>query len=148
MADRESLWAPGFTEYLLAGVAGLTLLGIVAAFAFYLVPPRHLQLAELQPAYRVAAQAEFPVGASRTINWGDRVILVVRTGAGAYAAVQGTAPTDGCLLRWDATSLRVLSPCTYLVYDLRGNVVRGLTTVPLLRFPVFVRDDVVYVAHS
>lgn len=101
----------------------------------------------MQPAFVVAAESEFPVGASRVVDWGDQVILVVRTGEKVFAGLQGTAPTDGCILDWDATSLSVVSPCSYIVYDLQGNVVRGLTTVPLQRFPVFVRDRVVYVGR-
>ena len=38
-----------------------------------------------------------------------------------------------------------MSPCSYLVYDLHGNVVRGLTTVPLQRYGVFERQGAVYV---
>jgi hypothetical protein len=34
------------------------------------------------------------------------------------------------------------------VYDLHGNVVRGLSTVPLQRYEVFVRSGVVYVTGS
>jgi len=138
----------GFNEYLLAGVAALMLVGAVMVVAFYLLPSKHLQLYELQRAYRVGPEADFPVGASRVVNWGERIVLVIRTGEQAYAALQATAPTDGCLLTWDDRSLRVWSPCGYLVYDLHGNVVRGLTTLPLLRYRVFVTDDVIYVTTS
>lgn len=122
--------------------------GLILGIGLYLLPPEHLQLAELQPAYRVTREADFPVGTSRVVNWGERVILVVRTAEQSYAALQGTAPTDGCILTWDPASLRVLSPCTYLIYDLHGNVVRGLSTVPLQRYAVFIRDGVVYVTGT
>jgi nitrite reductase/ring-hydroxylating ferredoxin subunit len=141
-------WQPGFSERLLAGIAVLMAAGLIMAVGLYLLPPPQLQLAELQPAYRVTREADFPVGTSRVVNWGEQVILVVRTAEQAYAALQGTAPTDGCILTWDPASLRVLSPCTYLVYDLHGNVVRGLSTVPLQGYEVFVRDGVVYVTRS
>lgn len=145
---QSSLWHPGFNEYLLGGIAALVAAAVLIGFVLYLLPPEPLALAELQPAYRVAREAEFPINASRVVNWGENIILVVRTGEQAYAALQATAPTDGCILKWDATSRRVLSPCTYLVYDLHGNVVRGLTTVPLHRYAVFVRDGVVYVTRA
>jgi nitrite reductase/ring-hydroxylating ferredoxin subunit len=141
-------WQPGFNEYLIGGLAVLMLVGTIMAVGLYLLPPENLQLAELQPAYRVTRAADLPIGASRVVNWGDRAILVVRTSEQSYAALQATAPTDGCLLQWDPTSMRVESPCTYLVYDLHGNVVRGLTTVPLQRYGVFVRAGVVYVTES
>jgi nitrite reductase/ring-hydroxylating ferredoxin subunit len=147
-ATGASGWKPGFNEYLVGGIAALMLAGILIVIALYTIPSERLQLPELQPAYRVAREADFPVGTSRLVNWGDRVILVVRTDQQSYVALQGTAPNDGCILRWDAPSLRVESPCSYLVYDLHGNVVRGLTTVPLLRYAVYVRDGNVFVTRS
>ncbi len=140
-------WRLAFGEYVLAGSVAMLLLGALAAVVLYLIPSSPLQLEELQPAYQVAPEANFPVNSSRIVNWGDQVILVVRTGDQSYSALQGTAPTDGCILSWNETSLRIVSPCTHLVYDLRGNVVRGLSTVPLQRYPVFIRDGVVYVAR-
>lgn len=144
----SSRWQPGFNEYLLAGIAVLVAVAVLLGIALYALPPSPLALAELQPAYRVAREAEFPVNASRVVNWGDDIILVIRTGEQAYAALQATSPSDGCILKWDATSQRVLSPCKYVVYDLHGNVVRGLTTVPLHRYAVFVRNGVVYVTRA
>jgi len=143
----DAPWEPGFSEYLLGGIVVLMVVGLALAAFLYLLPPERLQLAELQPAFVVAPEAQLPVGASRVVDWGQQVILVVRTGEKTYAGLQGTSPTDGCILDWDPTSLRVLSPCTYIVYDLQGNVVRGLTTVPLQRYPVFVRDGIVYVGR-
>lgn len=142
------VWRPGFTERLLGGIVVLMLAGVFLGISLYLLPPPHLQLPELQPAFRVAAAEDFPIGGSRVVNWGERVVLVVHSGEQSYAALQGTAPTDGCILRWDPVSMRVLSPCTSLVYDLHGNVVRGLTTVPLQRYTVFVRQGDVYVTGS
>jgi hypothetical protein len=143
----RGVWEPGFSEYLLGGIVVLMVVGLAMAGFLYLLPTEHVQLAELQPAFAVAPESGFPVGASRVVDWGSNIILVVRTDQQAFAGVQGTSPTDGCILNWDPTSLRVLSPCSYIVYDLQGNVVRGLTTVPLQRYPVFVRDSVVYVGR-
>ena len=143
----DALWEPGFSEYLLGGIVTLMVMGLALAAFLYLLPPEHAQLAELQPAFAVAPAPQFPVGASRLVNWGDKVILVVRTGTASFTGLQGTSPSDGCILQWDPTALRVFSPCAYLVYDLHGNVVKGLTTVPLQRYPVFVRDGVVYVGR-
>jgi nitrite reductase/ring-hydroxylating ferredoxin subunit len=137
----------GFNEYLLAGVVVLTLGTVALGIPSYLLPGEHLQIPELQPAVRVARQADFPVGASRVLNWGTRIVLVVHSEAREYSALQGTSPIDGCILDWDAASLRVVSPCSYVVYDLHGNVVRGLTTVPLQRYAVFVRQGAVYVTE-
>jgi nitrite reductase/ring-hydroxylating ferredoxin subunit len=147
-ASPPPAWRPGFIERLLGGIVVLMLAAVFLGISLYLLPPPHLQLPEIQPAYRVGAAADIPIGGSRLVNWGERVILVVRSGEQSYAALQGTAPTDGCILRWDPVSMRVLSPCTSLVYDLHGNVVRGLTTVPLQRYVVFVRQGTVYVTGS
>jgi len=143
----DAPWEAGFSEYLLGGIVTLMVVAAALAAFLYLLPPEHAQLAELQPAFVVAPEAQIPVNASRVVNWGDKVILVVRTGAASYAAVEGVSPADGCIVQWDPTSMRVLSPCRYIVYDLQGNVVRGMTTIPLQRYPVFVRDSVVYVGR-
>jgi nitrite reductase/ring-hydroxylating ferredoxin subunit len=138
-------WQAGFNEYLLGGVVLLTLVLAAAGIGWYLLPGAHLDVPELQPAVRVAG-ADMPDSASRVITWGPRVVLVVRTGD-EFAALQGTSPIDGCILEWDPTSARIVSPCSYVVYDLHGNVVRGLTTVPLLRYDAFVRQGAVYVTE-
>ncbi len=144
----KSDWQATFNEYLLGGIAFLTLVLAVLAAIAYLLPGDYLQIPELQPSVRVAEQADFPVGASRVVTWGPRVVLVVHSAEREYDALQGTSPLDGCILDWDAVSLRVVSPCSFLVYDLHGNVVRGLTTVPLQRYAVFLRQGSVYVTAS
>lgn len=130
---------------MLGGVIGLTLFAIFLVISLYLLPGENLALSELQPAIRVGEEKTFPVGASRVVTWGEDAILVVRSGSADYHALEGTSSLDGCILEWDPASLRVVSPCNFLVYDLRGNVVRGLTTVPLHRYTVFVRQGTVYV---
>lgn len=140
--DRSGL---GFTEILLGGVILLIATGVLGGIALYLLPGEPLEIPELQPSIRIARETEFPVGASRVVNWGDQAILVIRRDAQRFVALQGTAPGDGCILQWEAPSLRVTSPCTYVVYDLHGNVVAGLTTEPLRRYAVFVRGGMVYV---
>lgn len=138
----------GFPEVLMAGVilAVVTCVGLV--LALYMLPREPLVLPELEPAVRIGAQSGFPVGASRVQNWGERVILVVRQSEERYYALEGTSPLDGCILRWDPESLRVVSPCAYVVFDLHGNVVEGLTTVPLRRYSAVVRSGVVYVTEA
>jgi nitrite reductase/ring-hydroxylating ferredoxin subunit len=143
--DEGMTWQPGFNEYLLGGVILLAVVLAGLGVAGYLLPGDHLAVPELQPAVRVAS-ADMPDSASRVITWGSRVVLVVRNGD-EFAALQGTSPIDGCILEWDRASARVVSPCSYVVYDLHGNVVRGLTTVPLLRYDAFVRQGAVYVTE-
>jgi nitrite reductase/ring-hydroxylating ferredoxin subunit len=133
---------------LLVGVLVVTAFLVLVVFALYLLPAQRLQIPELQPMIRVARVDDFPVGTGRVVNWGSRVVLVVRRSDATYYAVQGTAPSDGCLLKWDEQGLQIVSPCSHLVYDLHGTVVTGLTTVPLRRFGVFVHGGVVYVKEA
>ncbi len=72
----------------------------------------------------------------------------MRASTDRYYALQGTASNDGCLLRWEEEASRIASPCTYVVYDLHGNVVTGVTTAPLRRYAVFIRDATVFVTES
>lgn len=138
----------GFTELLLGGVIVLmiTLGGI--AMAFYVLPGEHLEIPELQPVIRVVEESNFPVGSSRVRNWADEIILVVRPDSLRYFALQGVSPVDGCIVRWDSEASRVYSPCRYAVYDLRGDVVAGLSNQALKRYEVSVRDGVVYVSRG
>jgi nitrite reductase/ring-hydroxylating ferredoxin subunit len=131
-------------------VVVLALTGILAAgiVALFLLPPPHLKVPDIQPVVRVANVRDFPTGTSRMVTWGDRSILVVRRDTHAYFAIDGVGSGDGCFLEWNAEALRVESPCTYVVYDLDGNVVTGLTRTPLKRYRVFERHDVVYVTES
>jgi nitrite reductase/ring-hydroxylating ferredoxin subunit len=147
MADNPRSTRLGFNELLLGGIILLMLVGVLLGIGLYVLPTQPFQVPELQPAVRVARVREFPVGASRVINWGDHIILVVRSREQGFVALQGTSPNDGCILRWDEAALRVVSPCSHLVYDLFGNVVTGLTTAPLRRYAVFVRGPYVFVTE-
>lgn len=135
----------GFGNLLLAGVILVMFACVGIGLTLYLLPGDALQVPGNQPELRIAPESEFPVGASRVESWGDAVILVIRPQAGRYVALQGTSPDQGCILRWDEKSRRVVSPCRYAVYDLRGNVVSGLTMQPLRRYEVFLREGVVFV---
>jgi nitrite reductase/ring-hydroxylating ferredoxin subunit len=114
----------------------------------YALPGEHLELPELLPGMRVARESDFPVGASRVVSWGDQVILVIRNDDHSYSALQGASPQDGCILEWDSAARRVVSPCSHLVFDIRGNVVKGLTNAPLGRYSVFTRGGVVFVGRE
>lgn len=137
-----------FGTFLLNSILGIVFLLATAMVAVYVVPPEHLLIPQHQVSIRVARVADFTVGSSRMETWGEQAILVVRNGDDEYAALQGISPVDACLLEWDAESMRVASPCGHVLYDLRGQAVEGLTTEPLQRYDVFVRDGVVYVTRE
>jgi nitrite reductase/ring-hydroxylating ferredoxin subunit len=146
--SSESRTRLGFDEFLLLGVVALVIAGVMLVIGWYVLFSEGRTVPETRDAVRVSSVEDFPVGASRVQNWGNRIILVVRAGETEYSALQATAPTDGCILEWDAESSRVVSPCSYLVYDLNGNVVAGLTTQPPRPYSVFIRDGVVYLTDG
>jgi nitrite reductase/ring-hydroxylating ferredoxin subunit len=137
-----------FGTFLLNAVLGVVFLIAAAIAAIYTVPPEHLIIAQREVAVRVARAEDFTVGSSRMASWGEQAILVVRSGESNFAALQGASPVDGCLLEWDAAAMRVTSPCGHMLYNLRGQAVEGLTTEPLQRYDVFVRDGAVYVTRD
>lgn len=145
MDDDEPREPLTFNGLLLLGVVLLMTVTAATCVGLYLTPPDILELPELRPFMRVARESEFPVGASRIVNWGQDIILVVRRSETQYAGLEGVSPSDGCVLDWDEQARRVVSPCTYIVHDLEGNVVEGLTTTPLRKYAVYVRDGVIYV---
>ena len=132
---------------LLIAVIVLMVTGALLVIALYGQRAERLEIPEVQPAVRVAQEASFPVGASRLVRWGHRPVLVVRLAEREYVALEGASPNDGCLLEWEEAASRIVSPCTYVVYDVDGSAVTGLSTTPLQRYPVFVRDGTVYVAR-
>jgi nitrite reductase/ring-hydroxylating ferredoxin subunit len=140
--------ALGFNELLLVGVIVLMVAGALLTVALYGRPTDRTGSPQVEPAVRVAREQNYPVGASRLVRLGAAPILVVRLADTRYIAVHGASPSDGCLLRWEAEASRIVSPCSYLVYDVDGSVIAGLSTTPLARYPVFVRDGVVYVARG
>jgi hypothetical protein len=148
MEKEKPLFRLGFTEILLAGVILMTITGIALAIGLYAKHTEPLEIPELQPVIRVAREADFPVGSSRVRSWGSQAILIIRPDSVRYSALQGTSPSDGCVLRWDPEALRVYSPCSYTVYNLQGAVVAGLTTRALERYAVSIRDGVVYVSKG
>lgn len=131
--------------YLLNSLVAVVFLIGLAVAALYTKPPEHLIIPQHEVAARVARVADFPVGSSRLETLGEEPVLIVRMADHEYWAVHGASPVDGCLLRWDSEALRVGSPCGHQLYNLRGHAVEGLTTEPLRRYSVFVRNDIVYV---
>ncbi|NIR43349.1 MAG: hypothetical protein GWN99_05365 [Gemmatimonadetes bacterium] len=148
MVRERTTRRPGFTELLLGGVLLLIITLTALAAALYVAPSERLAIPELQPVIRVERESNFPVGATRNRSWGERIILVIRPDSTRYFALEGVSPVDGCLLQWDQESLRVFSPCGYAEYDLRGDVVAGLSTQSLTRYAVSVRNGVVYVSDE
>lgn len=137
-----------FEELLLIGIGVLIVTGWGLGIVLFVFSTKPLTIPEAQPAVPVVSEDDFQVGTSRVQNWGERIVLVVRRTEREYYALQGTSPTDGCILRWDVESQRVVSPCNYIVYNLSGDVVTGLTTESLQRYAVFVRDGVVYLTRG
>jgi nitrite reductase/ring-hydroxylating ferredoxin subunit len=133
------------STYVLNSMVVVVFLIGFAIAALYTNPPEHLIIPQREIASRVSRVEDFPVGSSRLATLGDQPILVVRLAEHDYQALEGVSPVDGCLLRWDSEALRVASPCGHQLYNLRGHAEEGLTTEPLQRYSVFVRNDVVYV---
>jgi nitrite reductase/ring-hydroxylating ferredoxin subunit len=144
----DSGWLAGLNNVLLAGVVVLILFGLAIGVVLYIRPTPRLTIPEVEPVIRVVREADLHVGASKVIGWGDRTVLLIRTHEGEYHALDGVSPYDGCVLQWDPDGGRIVSPCRYTVYNLRGNVIAGLTTAPLRRYRASVRGGWVYVSEG
>ena len=147
MSCENILTKLGFNDMLLGAVILLMATGFAMVIGLYVLPREPLRNPEVQPTIRVTSVAGFPVGGSRVTTWGERIIMVVRSDVDRYSALQGVSPSDGCILRWQAISSRLTSPCSYVVYDLQGNVVTGVSLAPLRRYSTFVRGGFVYVTE-
>jgi nitrite reductase/ring-hydroxylating ferredoxin subunit len=136
-----------FGQPLLRGVTVLAVFTMVLMLTLYVLPPKHLAVPQREASIWIANTVDFPVGSSRMRTWGDEIILIVRSGEHEYRALEGVSPLDGCLLEWNAESMRVTSPCGHQLYDLHGYAVAGLTTQPLGRYGTHVRDGALYVTR-
>jgi nitrite reductase/ring-hydroxylating ferredoxin subunit len=138
----------GLESLLIIGL--LLLLGLMLGLftLLYAIPAEHLTLPDRQSSLRMGRVEAIPVGGSRVNNWGDEIVLLVRVSDDEFAAVQGTSTLDGCILEWDPAAFRVVSPCGYQLYDLRGRAVAGLATRPLRRYGVSVQRGLVFVTRE
>lgn len=132
-------------------LAGLGVFGVAMGlfiFLLYALPQEPLVIPDVQASIRVAELEDFPVNTDRLELWGDQWILVVRMPSGEVTAVEGRSPADGCQLAWDHELLRIVSPCSYQIYNPYGFVVAGLDNRDLRRYPVLIRDGVVSIGSG
>ncbi len=132
-------------------LAGLCVFGGVVAvliFLLYAVPQERLVIPEVQGSVRVTALEDFPENTARLERWGQRLVLVIRTGAGEVTALEGRSPADGCVLQWNDRLAQVQSPCSYQLYNPYGFVIAGLDNRALRRYSVLIRDGVVNIGSG
>lgn len=137
-----------FWDWCLAGLLtfAVAMGGIV--FLLYALPQEPLVIPEVQASVRVAHLREFPTNTARLERWGHRMVLVIRSGSGEVTALEGRSPSDGCALQWDERLARVESPCSYQIYNPYGQVIAGLSSQSLLRYPVLIRDSVINIGSG
>jgi hypothetical protein len=137
-----------FWDWSLGGLLTFAVVLGVLIFLLYAFPREPLVVPEVQASVRVAHLDQFPAGTARLERWGDRLILVVRTGGGEVTALEGVSPADGCALQWDERVAQVRSPCSYQIYSPYGQVIAGLSNQSLLRYPVLIRDSIINIGSG
>ena len=132
-------------------LAGLSVFGFsvgLLIFLLFALPQEPLVIPEIDASIRVANLEDFPENTEKRKQWGEKLILVIRSASGEVTAVEGRSPADGCVLEWDRRLARVYSPCSYHVYNPYGYVVEGLDNRALLRYPVFERGGVINIGSG
>jgi cytochrome b6-f complex iron-sulfur subunit len=115
------------------------LLGPIVAY-FY---PPHLEEVPAEPVL-VSAEADLPLGSSKTVRYGRYPALIIHTPQGlrAYSAV---CTHFACIVKWDADLGQIVCPCHegfFAASD--GAVISGPPPEPLAALPLELREGEIY----
>lgn len=137
-----------FWDWCLAGLLTFAVAMGLLVFLLFALPQEPLVIPEVQASVRVAHLSQFPPNTARLETWGHRLVLVIRTETGEVTAVAGRSPSDGCALEWDERLSRIQSPCSYQIYSPYGQVIDGLSSQSLIRYPVLIRDSIINIGSE
>ena len=137
-----------FWDWCLAGLCAFGVAMGLFIFLLYAFPQEPLVIPEVQASMRVGRLEDFQENSARLEHWGQRLVLVIRSGSGEVTAVEGRSPADGCVLQWDERLARIQSPCSYQMYNPYGFVIAGLDNRALRRYPVLIRDGVINIGSG
>lgn len=126
-----------------AAVTGFSAVSIPVIAYLY---PKDLSETPSDPV-PVDAPGNFPVGESRTVQFGRYPALVIHTpdGLRAYSAV---CTHFACIVKWNIETGEIDCPCHEGYFDpLDGSVLAGPPPTPLEKLDVYVaQDGLIYVA--
>ena len=127
-----------------AAAAAIAAIGGPIGAYFY---PANLQEQPTEPVL-VGAEADLPVGTSKTVPFGRYPALVINTPAGlrAYSAV---CTHFACLCVYDPVAKNISCPCHAGYFSAEdGSVISGPPPRPLEALTVEVKDGQVYVGGA
>ncbi|MBM3151180.1 MAG: Rieske 2Fe-2S domain-containing protein [Chloroflexi bacterium] len=129
---------------MLNGAGALLGLGVVATPVVAYFYPARLEEMPSEPAL-VCAEAELPIGESKTVKFGryPAIIVHLEEGLKAYSAV---CTHFACLVKWNPEAVRLECPCHDGYFSPSdGSVVAGPPPAPLTPLVAEVVDGQVYV---
>jgi len=95
----------------------------------------------------VEAASKLAPGQASVIQFGSRVVIVVRDRAG-FRAFSAVCTHLGCLVEWDSSRKQFLCPCHAAIFDENGHVVSGPPPAPLPELVVKEIGEKVYVSAT
>jgi cytochrome b6-f complex iron-sulfur subunit len=138
-SDNGSDPAPPRRHFLGIAIAGAASAFAVAATypAIAFINPKNLEDSEPSSAGKVD---DFPMGSARTVLFGDRPALIVRTQDGELRAFVALCTHMQCVVRYVEERGNIVCPCHQGVFDLQGRNVAGPPPRPLQALRVSVVD--------
>lgn len=99
-----------------------------------------------QPAQFICMDSEIPSGGIRAIqDLSGKTVLLMRKSDDRLVAISTVCTHLGCTAFYRPSKQIFECPCHQGVFDADGNVVSGPPQTPLKRFPVTVRNNMVFV---
>lgn len=89
----------------------------------------------------------FAPNSGRLVKFGNKPVLVIRTGEDDWRAFAGTCTHLNCTVQYQSASQQIWCACHNGLYDLNGKVVSGPPPRPLEEYQVRIRGQEVVIAR-
>lgn len=98
-------------------------------------------------ARRVSEESRIPPGEGELIIFRGQPVWVLHLERG-FVALSALCTHKSCLLEWEKDKGVLSCPCHMGLFDIRGNVLKGLPPRPLPRFRVAVLGGEIYLSGA
>jgi cytochrome b6-f complex iron-sulfur subunit len=133
-----------FLGWAIAGTAGA--LGVAAAYpALAFINPKNVARPEPVGAGKLD---DFPVGTARTVLFGERPALVIRTDDGGLVSFVAVCTHLQCIVRYSEELRQIECPCHQGLFNLQGQNIGGPPPRPLEPLRVTVVDGNILVGET
>jgi cytochrome b6-f complex iron-sulfur subunit len=135
-----------FLDYSIATCFGLGGLTAVSMLLAYLWPTASGEKSQ-EEKMEVGTVDEFDANSSKLVKFKNKPVLIIKTSAG-FSAMSAICSHLGCIVKWDQAKNAVACPCHAAFFDIKGKVLSGPPSSPLMIVPATVVDGIVYIGKG